>query len=111
MDVFARQELHPSNIGNTSIMIAIAIGAQCKSHDAVAQVYFRQAQRQGFTTMLEDPDMDMVRLFLLMSFYLLGACRRNTAFMYLGIAARAAVSLGLHSEFGQSNPIRYGELA
>jgi hypothetical protein len=47
--------------------------------------------------MLEDPDVDMVRVFMIMSFYLLGECRRNTAFMYLGNAARAAVSLGLHS--------------
>jgi hypothetical protein len=47
--------------------------------------------------MLEDPDIDMVRIFLIMSFYLLGECRRNTAFLYVGIATRAAVALGLHS--------------
>lgn len=42
--------------------------------------------------------MDLVRVFLLMSFYMLGACRRNAAFMYLGVAARAAVALGLHAD-------------
>lgn len=46
--------------------------------------------------MLEDPDIDMVRAFILMTFYMLGHCRRNTAFLYLGIATRAAVALGLH---------------
>lgn len=40
--------------------------------------------------------MDLVRAFLLMSFYMFGACRRNAAFMYLGVAARSAVALGLH---------------
>ena len=46
--------------------------------------------------MLEDPNVDMVRTFLLMAFYMLGECRRNSAFMYLGVATRAAVALGLH---------------
>lgn len=59
--------------------------------------YFRESQSQAFSGMLEDPDIDMVRTFLIMSFYLLGECRRNTAFLYLGIATRAAVALGLHS--------------
>jgi hypothetical protein len=38
----------------------------------------------------------MVRCFLLMTFYMLGACRRNAAFMYLGIANQASSALGLH---------------
>lgn len=42
--------------------------------------------------------MDLVRVFVLMSFYMLGACRRNAAFMYLGVASRAAVALGLHED-------------
>ncbi|KEY64159.1 hypothetical protein S7711_03452 [Stachybotrys chartarum IBT 7711] len=80
--------------------LVLAIGLQCdssrESRDREMS-YFRQAQSQAFTGMLEDPDVDMVRVFMIMSFYLLGECRRNTAFMYLGNAARAAVSLGLHS--------------
>jgi predicted membrane metal-binding protein len=80
--------------------MVIAIGAQCKSASSareVGQGYFRQAQINAFNGMLEDPDIDVVRSFLLMAFYLLGECRRNAAFMYLGIATRAAVALGLHS--------------
>lgn len=46
--------------------------------------------------MLRDPTLDMVRSFLLMAFYMLGACHRNAAFMYLGVAAKAASALGLH---------------
>ncbi|KAK5993046.1 putative transcriptional regulatory protein [Cladobotryum mycophilum] len=80
--------------------LIVAIGAQCKSPiDAqqTGQPYFRQAQRSAFSGMLEDPNIHMVRAFLLMAFYMLGQCRRNTAFMYLGIAVRAAVALGMHS--------------
>lgn len=81
--------------------MVISIGAQCKSAASardIGQGYFRQAQSQAFQGMLEDPDIDVVRSFLLMAFYLLGECRRNAAFMYLGIATRAAVALGLHSQ-------------
>ncbi|GAB0137619.1 hypothetical protein EsDP_00005876 [Epichloe bromicola] len=80
--------------------MVIAIGAQCKSASSaqyVGQRYFKQAQSDAFIGMLEDPDIDVVRTFVLMAFYLLGECRRNAAFMYLGIATRAAVALGLHS--------------
>jgi hypothetical protein len=38
----------------------------------------------------------MIRLFLLMAFYMLGACHRNAGFIYLGIASKAASALGLH---------------
>lgn len=92
------QSLNPCQ--HASIDLVIAIGAQCKSPLEAQQVgppYFRQAQQRAFAGMLEDPNVDMVRAFLLMAFYMLGHCRRNTAFMYLGIAARAAVALGMHS--------------
>ncbi|TWU75863.1 hypothetical protein ED733_005490 [Metarhizium rileyi] len=80
--------------------MVVCIGAQCKSAVSareIGQGYFRRAQNHAFNGMLEDPDIDVVRSFLLMAFYLLGECRRNAAFMYLGIATRAAVALGLHS--------------
>lgn len=79
----------------------MAIGLQCEPSTETRDrelSFFREAQTQAFAGMLEDPDIDMVRVFLIMAFYLLGECRRNTAFMYLGIAARAAVALGLHSK-------------
>ncbi|KJZ78207.1 hypothetical protein HIM_02245 [Hirsutella minnesotensis 3608] len=82
-----------------SVGLIVAIGAQVQSLQAardVGQHYFRRSRAQAFDGMLEDPDIDIVRSFLLMAFYLLGECRRNAAFMYLGIATRAAVALGLH---------------
>ncbi|KAL4863097.1 hypothetical protein BDV12DRAFT_31767 [Aspergillus spectabilis] len=80
--------------------IMIAIGAQSSKNDTsilrVERFFFKRAQQCAFTGMLENPSLDLIRLFVLMSFYMLGACRRNAAFMYLGVAARAAAALGLH---------------
>jgi hypothetical protein len=78
----------------------IAIGAQsCPDEPENVQIerfFVERGQRRAFANMLEDPSLDLVRVFLLLSFYMFGACRRNAAFMYLGVASRAAVALGLH---------------
>ena len=80
--------------------LVLAIGRQCRVSSTMnlnnSQKYFTRGQQTAFEGMLEDPSIDIVRIFLLMTFYLLGACRRNAAFMYLGVAARAAHALGLH---------------
>ncbi|KAH6672650.1 putative fungal-specific transcription factor [Plectosphaerella plurivora] len=117
LDVFNRAEVDlllqpddfPQNLSSqrqAGILLAIAIGAQCEaasSAEAVGQPFFRIAQARAFDEMLENPDLDMVRVFLLMAFYMLGACRRNAAFMYLGIATRAALALGLHCRESYDN--------
>ncbi|OAP56024.1 hypothetical protein AYL99_10176 [Fonsecaea erecta] len=80
--------------------LIIAIGAQCRAADQYDRQYavrlFSRAQKTALAGGLEDPCLDMVRCFLLMTFYMLGACRRNAAFMYMGIASQAASALGLH---------------
>ena len=45
--------------------------------------------------MLMKPTLSMVRLFLLMTFYMLGVYHRSAATMYLTVATKAAVVLGL----------------
>lgn len=82
--------------------LMIAIGAQsCHNEPETVQIerfFFTRGQQRTFANFLEDPSMNLVRVFLLMSFYMFGACRRNAAFMYLGVAARSAVALGLHTD-------------
>lgn len=63
----------------------------------VGKKYFHLAQQLALSEVMEDPSVDMIRVFILMAFYMLGSCRRNAALMYIGIAVRAAVTLGLHS--------------
>ncbi|KAJ5488529.1 hypothetical protein N7539_003419 [Penicillium diatomitis] len=89
--------------------LMIAIGAQSCPNDAdnvrAMRFFAERGQRRAFTNMLEDPSLDLVRVFLLLSYYMFGACRRNAAFMYLGVATRAAVALGLHVDSsGTSSP-------
>ncbi|KAI6767700.1 hypothetical protein HG530_005709 [Fusarium avenaceum] len=97
-DTFSPTALSP--LKQASVDLVIAIGAQCESLSSartVGQAYFRKARTQAFVGFLEDPDLEMVRTFILMAFFMLGECRRNAAFMYLGVAAKAALALGLHS--------------
>ncbi|KAI5363670.1 hypothetical protein Slin15195_G093230 [Septoria linicola] len=83
-----------------ALNMMLAIGHQCRgqnpfdAHNATRS--FSCAQKYAFEGFLCDPSLDMVRVFLLMAFYMLGACHRNAAFMYLGIASKAACALGLH---------------
>jgi hypothetical protein len=89
-----------SPLRRASLDLVLAIGAQCTSQQDsqnISRALFRKAQRQALSEMIQDPDLDMVRTYLLMAFYMLGECRRNTAYMYLSVAARAAIALGLHS--------------
>ncbi|KAH7367040.1 hypothetical protein B0T11DRAFT_49889 [Plectosphaerella cucumerina] len=82
------------------IDLAISIGGQCCETTPKslyhAQRHFERGQKLAFEGMLLDPSVDMICVFLLMSVYMLGTCKRNGAFMYLGVAARSAHALGLH---------------
>lgn len=87
-------------IGLATTSLILAIGAQCRGTSSSdlqhASSQFTHGQQLSFDGMLCDPSLDMVRNFLLMAFYMLGACHRNAAFMYLGVASKAASALGLH---------------
>jgi Fungal specific transcription factor domain. len=85
----------------TCLYLMIAIGAQCRGGNETdllcAAQYFSQARRMAFEGMLQNPTLNMVRTFILLAFYMFGACRRNAAFMYIGVAAKASIVLGLHT--------------
>ncbi|KAF4548403.1 Fungal specific transcription factor domain-containing protein 44 [Elsinoe fawcettii] len=82
--------------------LVLAIGAQCSKLDPslveVEKFFFNRGQQRAFSTMLRNPSIEMIAVFLLMSFYMLGACHRNAASMYLGVASRAATVLGLQHQ-------------
>jgi len=81
--------------------LVLAIGAQGAPSGHVQTKIEKEcltlAQTVAFSGMLENPSLGMIKVFLLLAFYMLGACRRNAAFMYLGVAVRAAHALGLHN--------------
>lgn len=84
-----------------SLYLMLAIGFQVRgaSRDdlVLASKYFNQGRQMAFEKMLEDPTINLARAFTLLAFYMFGACRRNSAFMYLGVAAKSADILGLHA--------------
>ncbi|GLA27471.1 hypothetical protein AnigIFM63326_004680 [Aspergillus niger] len=100
LDALIEPSTHPDRTEMAVADMIIAIGAQASkrtvSTEQAERYFFSRAQRSAFEGMLENPSLPLIRLFLLMSFYMLGSCRRNAAFMYLGVAVRAAVALGLH---------------
>jgi hypothetical protein len=99
----------PRTLDSAALYLMVAIGAQCygPTKDAVvwAAELFSYARKLAFAQMLESPSLDLVRVFLLMAFYMFGACRRNSAFMYLGIASKSADILGLHMSAQQKHTV------
>lgn len=87
-------EIHREN--SAALDVALAIGAQTQPPQRriispeAASSFFSRARQAAFEDMLDRPSYTMIRLFLLMAFYMLGDCRRNTACMYLGVACKAA---------------------
>ncbi|KAM3413807.1 hypothetical protein BST61_g10490 [Cercospora zeina] len=98
--IFIEAEDKRSRAEQAMLNMMLAIGHQCRGQDPFdshnATRSFSCAQKYAFEGFLCDPSLDMVRVFLLMAFYMLGACHRNAAFMYLGIASKSACALGLH---------------
>ena len=87
-----------------AIDTALAIGAQARAgnpnpgpQDAQwAAAFFNRSRAVAFEKMLANPSPSLVRLFVLLAFYTVGTYRQIPAAIYLGIASKAAVILGLH---------------
>ncbi|KAJ9606220.1 hypothetical protein H2200_009181 [Cladophialophora chaetospira] len=110
LDLFSRDEVQAylvltrteveNKYARVALDLIVSIGAQCRAESPLDHRYsttlFSRAQKALMADGVEDPGIDLIRCFLLMTWYKLGACRRNAAFMYLGIASQASSALGLH---------------
>ncbi|KAJ5780846.1 Copper fist DNA-binding [Penicillium paradoxum] len=77
--------------------LVLAIGAQVSDTDqTTAEQYFGSGRQLAFSAFQETPSIHTIQSYILISMYMLGACRRNGAFMNLGIALRAAYAVGIH---------------
>ncbi|KAJ3537680.1 hypothetical protein NM208_g6208 [Fusarium decemcellulare] len=78
--------------------LVFAIGAQTgpDNKDDLAETLFNYGRYLTVETLMEDPGITTIQAFALIAMYLLGASRRNAAFMYLGMGVRAAYAIGLH---------------
>ncbi|KAK4869372.1 hypothetical protein LT330_006372 [Penicillium expansum] len=109
LDLFDLEEFHPrlaNWVANPSgdedtvssiFYLVLAIGAQVSDIDqTVAEQYFGSGRQLAFSAFQETPSISTIQSYILVSMYMLGACRRNGAFMNLGIALRAAYAVGIH---------------
>lgn len=81
-----------------SYYLVLAIGAQScpDDRDELAERYFGYGRYVTLTALTEDPSLSTITCCSLITLYLLAGSRMNSAFMYLGLAVRAAYALGLH---------------
>ena len=109
LDLFDLQEFHPrlanwvENPGgdedtvSSIFYLVLAIGAQVSdTNQTVPEQYFVSGRQLAFSAFTETPSLYTIQSYVLISMYMLGACRRNGAFMNLGIALRAAYAVGIH---------------
>ncbi|KAJ4394883.1 hypothetical protein N0V93_004103 [Gnomoniopsis smithogilvyi] len=75
--------------------LVLAIGLQEKNED-LAQQYFEYARDQALSTLNGSLGTQTVKAFILITLYMLCACQINGAFLFFGIAVRAAYSIGIH---------------
>ncbi|RGP64025.1 hypothetical protein FLONG3_9724 [Fusarium longipes] len=78
--------------------LVFALGAQTgpEEKDDLAETFFNYARYLTVETLIEEPGIVTIQALVLIAMYLLGASRRNAAFMYLGMGVRAAYAIGLH---------------
>lgn len=75
--------------------LVLAIGTQQRDEE-LAQLYFEFARDQALASLNGSLSIDTVQAFILVTIYMLCACQINGAFLFFGIAVRAAYSIGLH---------------
>ncbi|KAJ3958895.1 hypothetical protein N0V92_004535 [Colletotrichum tropicale] len=92
---------HDEEAMNCIFFLTFGIGAQrCPDdRDTDAEKYFNYGRFLAVSYAMENPTNNTVSTYVLITVYLLGASRRNSAFMHLGVAVRAAHALELCSIF------------
>jgi hypothetical protein len=99
LSAWTEHQLRPPDkaldVGSAVNYLVLAIGCQ-KSDESTAELYFDYARQLAFASLSGDLGVSSVQAFMLISFYSLGACQINAAFLFFGIAARAAYSIGIH---------------
>lgn len=83
------------------VYLVLAYVAQVRSESAQdayqSQSSIYHGQRIALMESTVYPTMETTQAFMLISLYMLGSCRRDGAYMNLGIAVSAAKSLGISS--------------
>lgn len=128
---WAQQTHRLQDASSATFYLVLAIGYQSSEED-VASAYFEYARNIALANLSGNINVPTIQTFILVTLYMLGSCQMNGAFLFfgmrkgcmisrgwllkqhLGIAVRAAYSIGIHrteinSRFGHEvHRQRYG---
>ncbi|KAI5922361.1 hypothetical protein F4810DRAFT_295814 [Camillea tinctor] len=75
--------------------LVLAIGSQSEDEDTAAK-YFLHAKNLALSSLGGNLSIGTVQAFILVTWYMVKSCQINGAFLFFGIAVRAAYSIGIH---------------
>ncbi|KAI0602676.1 hypothetical protein F4775DRAFT_600677 [Biscogniauxia sp. FL1348] len=75
--------------------LVLAIGAQSADEEPAA-TYFLHAKNLALSSLGGTLSIGTVQAFVLVTLYMVRSCQTNGAFLFFGIAVRAAYSIGIH---------------
>ncbi|KAH8821928.1 hypothetical protein F5884DRAFT_107910 [Xylogone sp. PMI_703] len=100
LNIWANGTLDTNSGGAAILYLSIALAAQVRSATVIdiqrAQTFYYHGRQIALQELTNDPTLETVQAFILISLYMLGSSRCNGAFLNLGIAISAAKSLGIH---------------
>ncbi|KAH7039549.1 uncharacterized protein B0I36DRAFT_233310, partial [Microdochium trichocladiopsis] len=95
-----QQSFRRSTSSSAVVYLALAIGAQGRAQSSVdedlAEQCFAYGRQLVMFNLMNDPSLATVQAVMLITYYMMAACQHNAAFVNLGVAVRAAYTLGIH---------------
>ncbi|EFQ36686.1 fungal specific transcription factor domain-containing protein [Colletotrichum graminicola M1.001] len=92
---WAQQTHRLQDASSATFYLVLAIGYQSSDEDR-ASSYFEFARNIALTNLSGNINIPTIQSFILVTLYMLGSCQMNGAFLFFGIAVRAAYSVGIH---------------
>ncbi|KZL83840.1 fungal specific transcription factor domain-containing protein [Colletotrichum incanum] len=92
---WAQQTHRLQDASSATFYLVLAIGYQSTEEDR-ASAYFEYARNIALANLSGNINVPTIQTFILVTLYMLGSCQMNGAFLFFGIAVRAAYSIGIH---------------
>ncbi|KAK1711579.1 fungal-specific transcription factor domain-containing protein [Colletotrichum acutatum] len=92
---WARQNHRLQDAVSATFFLVLAMGYQSSEED-LASSYFEYARNIALANLSGNINVPTIQTFILVTVYMLGSCQMNGAFLFFGIAVRAAYSIGIH---------------
>ncbi|KAI9170763.1 Filamentous growth regulator [Paramyrothecium foliicola] len=94
--LWANLDRKPDDVTSVVNYLVLAIGRLTDGEGLFSQTYFEYACDRAYADLSASLSVGTVQVYILITIYMLCSCQINGAFLYFGIAVRAAHSVGLH---------------